>query len=390
MGKNILFVDENTLIFDEVKKIFKKSEYKLIFAESEEKVFDTFKFHKIDIIFCDIDMLRINALQLLNRIKKFYPSVIRVIVSNNNDAKVVRILENNIAKACFLKTFTRDEIKTTINELFKTQELLSSKDLLFVINSMGKLPTLPEIYIKINRMIEDECDISEIASLIEEDPVMTSRILHIANSAYYRLKTGSVKNAILNLGLVSISNIIVSTVILDYCDTNNSDKEILWKHATLTNKIVIEIYKRLLKKNIDNMASSAGLLHDIGKIILLKNYPQNYKNVIARVKSEKLSLSKVEKEELKISHEEVGAYLLKWWDIPNPIVEAALYSEKPLSSSKMNREIVSVVSIASSYSWEFFTDIQKKISSKVFQYLNINKEDCDVLINEIIEKFEDA
>jgi HD-like signal output (HDOD) protein len=123
----------------------------------------------------------------------------------------------------------------------------------------------------------------------------------------------------------------------------------------------------------------SGLLHDIGKLVLLKNYPSEYREIlrIAGNGNNVFDID-VEKRFLSVSHEEIGGYLLNWWELPHPIIEAALFHHDPLNSAVINKELTSVIYVANYYSRVKISGTgSQDVDKKVFDFLGINKEDCD-------------
>jgi HD-like signal output (HDOD) protein len=175
--------------------------------------------------------------------------------------------------------------------------------------------------------------------------------LHIANSALYRVKTGSVRQAVTYLGLQNTKLLITSTSILSSMNTNkykNNYFEKLWNHSLLTNKIVSLIYEKLLKKKLPETSFSAGLLHNIG--ILAMNHELINKFTGTDENCDNLLDS--ENSEYGATHQEVGGYLLSWWELPFPIVEAALFHHRPFDDAIVNKELVLCVHLAEKYAWE--------------------------------------
>jgi len=143
-----------------------------------------------------------------------------------------------------------------------------------------------------------------------------------------------------------MDSISVSGVGMDFAEE-------LWNHAFLSNKILLFIFEKCLQKRIPEVANSAGLLHNIGVVFMLKSFSKNYMNFRnkAAVK-DGFDFIELEKAEFKATHQETGGYLLRWWDLPFPIVEAALYHHIPFDERIVNSELVIAVHIAQKYAWD--------------------------------------
>lgn len=387
MDKSILFVDDEKAILKAVKREFFESDYLVHFALGGEEALEILKNNNIDLVLTDMKMPGMNGYELLKQIKSLYPSTIRIILSGYTDKNMVfECIQNNLAKIYLTKPWNKDELINIVDDIFKTKEILSNNNLLNIINSIENLPTLNTLLVKINKLIEDETSsIDDIVKLIDEDPCLSSKILRIINSGFYGLNTASIKTAILNLGLMNLKTLILATEVFDFKNTNSFNKDLLWKHSSLSNKITSQIHEKLIGKRIPEHYSTAGLLHNIGKMIFLKCFTRKYDKLFQTIeKNPNLSFCQLEKDTFGVTHEEVGAYLLQWWEIPNSVVEAALYHHKPLSSCSMNREIVSIVHVANYYSWKvLYPALCGELHNEVFYYLDIKKSDCELLASKV-------
>lgn len=385
MNKSILFVDDEKPILKAIRRMFLGSNYAVFFAESALDALNILSKNTIDLIVSDLKMPEMGGYELLSKVMIMYPSTIRVILSGCSEEDLIfSAIKNNLARAYFLKPWEDENLKTAIDEMFKTQDLLKSKNLLDTINSFNSIPTLPGLYMNLNKLIEEDADIDKISATIQEDPAISSKVLQIANSAYFGAKTGSVKKAIMNLGLVNIRNIALTSEIFDLISNNSKEKELLWIHSSLTNQIMIKTYKDLLKKKLLDKDASAGLMHDIGKIILFKNFPKEYEIVFNNVRNRKIPFTQSEKEIFNVTHDEIGAYILNWWGIPTSMVEAALYHHNPLNASEIYRELVCTIHIAAYYSLKLLKlEYYSTLDDNAFSYLNIKKSEFEEFIKNI-------
>ncbi|MBV7271339.1 HDOD domain-containing protein [Clostridium sp. PL3] len=387
MGKSILFVDDERQILRSINRMFIDSDYKIFFAGSGKEALKTLSENSVDIVVSDMKMPEMDGYELLKRVKNLYPSIIRVILSGYSDEDIIyKAIHSNIVKMYMLKPWKGDELKETIAEIFKTQEILNSKNLLTVINTIENLPTLPDTYIKLNRAIENNLNIDEITKIIENDQAISTEILHIVNSAFFGIKTASIKTALMNIGLSNVKNVILISDIFTNCSHIGSDREMLWRHSSLCNKLFVKMYKRLRKEKILENYSSAGLLHDIGKIILVQSYPEKYAEFIKLSKLKKDTPDyEIEKEIFGITHNELGAYLLNWWEIPQPIVEVALYHDEPFKSNDINKELVAMVHLADCFAWRLLgEEYHVRLDRNVFNFLEFTEESCQKFADEVM------
>jgi response regulator RpfG family c-di-GMP phosphodiesterase len=368
--KTILFVDDEIQILKALKRLFHSSPYEVLFAESAKDALELFAEKTIDLIMTDIRMPDMDGFELLRIIKKKYPLTLRVTLSGYTDSKnIFKALEDNLAKLYVFKPWDNKELTNTIDQLFEVEELLNNKQLLNLINNITDLPTVPNLYHEICDLIEADASIDHISKKIEKDQSIATKILRVANSAFYGAKTVVLSNSVFN----------------DF--GKHKDLHLsLWEHVNITNKLMNAIYPRLLGKKVPNVFASAGLLHDVGRVIVLNYFLEEHDKMIQLAKEDPMKcITELENELIGTNHQLIGGYLLKWWEIPHPIVEVAMFHHDPLNLAVINKELVAVVHLANYYSWEILHDdiFKERLEEGVFERLGITHEDLKVIVDEI-------
>lgn len=391
MDKGILFVDDEKQILSALNRVFIGQEYNVFTAESGEKALEILRGENIHLLITDIRMPKMDGYQLLKSVKSEFPSTIRLVLSGHMDeGLLLRIKKDSLAKLYIFKPWQNQELIDTVKRILKVEDLLKSKNLLELINKIDFLPSPGNIYSKVRSLTEEDADIKEIAEVIERDPSITAKILEVANSAFYGIRTGSIRQAIAYLGLINVNSIILNTGTYEgmYSIKNSyirEDIKMLWEHSNMTNKIVSFLYRQLLNKKIPDTCAMAGLLHDIGKVLVINNFTDKYLEAISKTGDYEDPFEYFEEMELlQASHSEIGGYLLNWWELPHPIVESALFHNNPFDERLINKELVAIVHIADIYSQNIiWKGSYKNIDDKVFDIFNISKEECDELMEEL-------
>lgn len=193
------------------------------------------------------------------------------------------------------------------------------------------LPTLPGIAIEVNRMLLNyDITIKKLTDTIEKDQAMVSKILKLVNSAFFGLrgKIGTIPHAIVVLGFNTIRNAVVSSSIIDAFSVKESlngfDIMDFWKHSIA----VAVTSKYLAEKTGIHPADDcfvAGLLHDMGKIVLLKHFKDLFQKVWLSVQENNLSFYAAEKRQIQIDHAWIGGYLTRKWQLPIALVDSIRY-----------------------------------------------------------------
>lgn len=388
--KTILFVDDEVQILKALKRLFHNSDYEVLFAESGAEALGVFSEKAIDLVVTDIRMPEMDGFELLRQIKHLSPLTLRVTLSGYTDSKnILKALEDNLAKLYVFKPWDNQELITTIDRLFEVQALLNNTNLLDLINNITDLPTVPMLYHDICNLIEQDASIDQIAKKIEQDQSIASKILRVANSAFYGAKTGNITQAIMYIGLTNVKNIVLSNSVFNEFGNNKNLHYNLWEHVNITNKLMNAIYPRLLGKKVPNVFASAGLLHDVGRVIVLNYFLDIQDNMLTAAKEGPNNcITDLENEFIGTNHQLIGGYLLNWWEIPHPIVEAAMFHHDPLNPVVINKELVAVVHLANYYSWEILGDdvFQEHLVEGVFDALGINREDLLHIVDEIAKE----
>ncbi|SHJ48399.1 HDOD domain-containing protein [Paramaledivibacter caminithermalis] len=384
----ILIVDDEIQILRSFRRLFLESNYEAYFANNGLEALEILENKQIDLIITDIRMPNMNGYELLEEVKKRHPKVLRMVISGYTDGdRIYKALENGLAKLYLLKPWENSTIIEILDKAFKVEEILKNKKIFELINNIGNLPSIPKLYNEINFLITKDSNIDKIADIIEKDQAIASRILRISNSIYPKKEIGSVKQGIIYLGLSIVKNIVLTNSVFDNSRINPYIQELLWTHSSMTNNIMLMIYEELLNKKLINAYKSAGLLHDIGWVVLLENFKEKYTEIIKNInENDDSNISEVERRFFGCSHEEIGGYLLDWWELPYPIVESALFHNTPLDSRVINKELVCIVHISSYYSWKLVNGdsfFKRKLNEDVFEFLGISLDRFEMLFDNL-------
>lgn len=390
MLKRILFVDDETQILRSITRLFMDTEYEVLTAESGADALDILESEKVDVIVSDMKMPKMTGYELLSEVKKRFPNIVRIILSGFSDERIVfDALQKNIAKLYILKPWENTVLINTIEKVFQIENVLRNNEkVLKLVNNAEELPTIKTSYQKIINVIESDQEIYKIVEAIEADNSIVIKLLHIVNSSYYAVKTGSIKRAVAYLGLDNIKNIVIASAFIDGLSFNAKDNkrlEQLWEHAFIANRIISIIYE-FLNKKIPETEMNAGLLSNVGIIFMIHSFHDKYMEIFEEVEKKNGNIVELENKAFGTNHQEIGGYLLQWWDIPLPIVEAALYHHDPFNENVINKQIVLAAHIAEQYAWDIIgTKYSFDFDEKVFDELKIDKEQFEMKLKDTLE-----
>ncbi len=202
------------------------------------------------------------------------------------------------------------------------------------VSTLKNLPTLPHILIKLIRACDGEkTTLPEISTIVEKDPSLSGKILRLVNSAYYGLpkKVGTMEQAVNLLGTNTIKNIAMSASVLRAFDRTDGNAtlnlKLFWWHS-LRCAVTSRLIAKRLKYRSPEEAFLAGLLHDIGRLVLWVNFKKEYAELLDQY-SARPDLLLAGEVRLGVTHCEIGAWLLQRWNLQSFLSDAVLYHHEP-------------------------------------------------------------
>ena len=220
-----------------------------------------------------------------------------------------------------------------------------------IINRVEDVPALPMVTTRIMELTEDpDATVTDIEREILKDQGLTSRVLRLANSVYYGFprRIHTISEATVLLGFKVIKSITlaatVSKVMLRELPGYGLERQGLWTQSQACAMIARNIARELKYKNSDH-AYVAGLLHDIGKVILNTYVGEKYQDILALVENKGKSFLEAEREILGFDHGQVGARVAEKWNLPEDLVEAIAYHHDP-DKAKVNVFLTDIIHMA--------------------------------------------
>jgi len=212
-----------------------------------------------------------------------------------------------------------------------------------IIMDTKTLPTLPGVINKLNTLSnDDKSSVQEMARIVSADQVLSARILRLANSpsyGFYRVST--ISNAMILLGVNVVKSLALSSSIFEIMEKNSVG---LWEHSLGAATAAGIIARKLAIPEVEEI-TTAGLLHDIGKVIISLKCAEQMPEIRRIIKVDELYISDAEKTVLDTDHAEVGGWLSKSWFLPEKLSEP-IACHHNLVASEDHRVKTSVVHLA--------------------------------------------
>ena len=335
--KRLLFVDDEPKLLDGLKRSLRpmRNEWNMTFVCGGEEALKALEQAPFDIVVSDMRMPGMDGAQLLNEVQRRYPHVIRIILSGQSDRQM--IFQSISATHQFLaKPCETDRLKTTIQRASALRELLKSESLRGLATGMRTIPSLPHLFQAIKKEAEAATSsLKTIGDIIAKDMGMTAKILQLASSAYFGVRgtVSTVEQALHFLGLDTIQALILTVHVfsqfrMECASAFNIDR--LWTQSMEIGALARAIAKAEgCSSHEVEQAYTAGLVHDVGILVLVTNVVDRYSAVLTKASAEGTPVWEKEQLEFGATHAEVGAYLLGLWGLSDPIIEAVAYHHRP-------------------------------------------------------------
>lgn len=233
-----------------------------------------------------------------------------------------------------------------------------------VIEGIENLPALPAIVTKLLQVVNStDASAEDAAQVIQQDPALTSKVIRLANSAFYGMprSVSSVSSAVVILGFNVIRSVSLSASIMKmFVDPAKRaiSRDSFWKHSIITAIAAKEIVHHLMSYRLYDPegAFCAGILHDIGKLIFNEYIPGDYAELCGVCKQRGIPMRDAENELLGINHAEMGRILADKWALPLDLELSMVFHHNPDKSDEIN-DLLNVVHLADHVAHEAGADI---------------------------------
>ncbi|MBI9045566.1 MAG: HDOD domain-containing protein [Anaerolineaceae bacterium] len=362
--KKILFVDDNLEMLQSLKRLLRKmrNDWDMTFVDSGRDALKLMAANHFDVIVTDLRMPDVNGLKVLKYVQKNYPHMVRIILSGEI-GKNAGIQLAALAHQFLAKPVEPDNLIKAIQAQNSISELVFDKNYQKVISQIQSLPSFPSLYSEFMNELNDEDSSSErVGQIITRDMAMSAKILQLVNSAFFGLPqyVSSPAQAAVLLGTETIRDLYFSLKVFSQFDIKkliHFGLVDLWKHSFevgIFSKIIAKTMG--LERKVADSAFTSGLLHDIGKLVLAENFPDEYKKTFHIAKRKHITRHKAEYEVMGIMHGKIGAYLLGLWGLPTPVVEATAYHHEVSQAGSDKFNLIVIVHIANGLDHEFNKD----------------------------------
>lgn len=314
---------------------FHRSQWHVVTARSAIELSTNLEQAPFDAVVVDSAFPGFQPGELLAAVSVQCPSAIRVSLSGNYDRdvslKIMRYAHQNLWKPC-----RPDDICETLTRALSLKSALEHDRLKLLVTQIDSLPSLPRLYLDfLDEVRKPDPSSSRLGEILKQDISLCAKMLQLVNSAFFGLphKIENPEEALLYLGLENVKALVLSIQVFSLYDKikiHGVDLESLWNHSWETGRLARQIatFEDRPTAEIET-AFTAGLLHDIGKLVLASGVPRTWQKVLDTARSEGMTLWQAEQQIFGTSHAEVGASLLATWGLSDQLVEAVAFHHHP-------------------------------------------------------------
>jgi putative nucleotidyltransferase with HDIG domain len=261
------------------------------------------------------------------------------------------------------------------------------------LREVKNLPTLPGIVIKLSKMAEDpETTTEQMGRVISRDHILATKLLKLVNSAFYGFpqRISSLNSAIILLGFNVIRSLIISASIFEIME--DQDRE-LWEHS-LGCAVASNVLATRLGLSDPEEISTAGLIHDIGKVAIKMELPDEHEQIKQMVEERRVSTITAEREILGLDHAEAGSWLTRSWNLPAKLVEPIACHHDPrlardnqLAASVIHFSNIIVRGLGYGHGRDIWVP---PMAQRAWRLLGLTALDIDQVLEEVEEKLWDV
>ncbi len=335
--KRLLFVEPNEVLVNRLSAGLNpdKNGWELSFCSSVAEALELIREQPVDMVVSANRLSDQTGMEWFDSLKKSSPETVRFLLIEKDERSQFRGLVTS-AQQMMVKPLDIDSFITRVNRAFSLRSVISNPSILKLVGSADSLPPLPRVFQLLTRKLNDPMSsLADVARILSEDIVLSSKVLKLANSALFNLQAPAkdIAHAVGLLGSRTISSLVLSqsmTHTFDCGPENEKFAEELNRHSIECGTLAADILTSWkAPRAIIEQAVFCGIVHDLGKLVLASFAPEQWQNVLERVGEKVRPDQQIERTVLGIGHSEVAAYLLAVWGFPDDQVAAVAFHHEP-------------------------------------------------------------
>lgn len=341
--KNILFVDDEPGVLQGLRRSLRsqRNAWDMTFVESGEAALAAAKDIRFDAVVSDMRMPGMSGAEVIKTFSERSPDTIRIILSGHSEEQLIAQVAG-VAHQFMSKPSDPHALKEVLQRAFDLGDLIGDARLHQFVGGLTQLPSLPRVYqAVVEKLQSPETSLHDIGQIIGSDPAMTVKLLQLVNSAFFGVgqRVTDCTQATALIGLDVLKTLVLSIGVFSPFESMRVRDEAFSVEESIRESYAVGGLAREIARAADAgqevVADSllAGVLHDIGLLILEQDFSEDYVSVRRLLAEKDLSLIAAEEEVFGTNHAAIGAYLLGLWGLPRNVVEAVAFHHSPSESS---------------------------------------------------------
>lgn len=333
----ILFVDDDPNELAALQKLLRayRRHWEMSFCGGGSEAIQLLAENTFHVVVTDLKMPGLSGAELLKYVRELYPDTVRMLLCSQAEYSemfsAVGPAHQYLTKPC-----DPELLHDVITRACLLNERLAQPGLRALVSKIDALPSLPAVYLRlVDELRREDASVDRIGELISKDLGMTAKVLQLVNSSFFGLPVHvkDATHAAALLGLNTLRPLVLTAGVFRQLEKSKVPAELL--QSVMEHSLAVGcLSKRIaesegLDRDASDDAMLAGILHDIGKLVLAENLGRDYSIVASAAEITNLPLEQAEHDQFDTSHAEVGGYLAALWGLPQNILEAIAFHHDP-------------------------------------------------------------
>lgn len=348
--RRVLFIDDDPAVLAGLRRMLrsKRDEWDLTFADGGQGALETLARETFDVVITDMRMPGIDGADVLARLRVEHPGTVRIVLSGHTEQSAA-LRSASLAHRFLSKPCDPQRLIEAIDQACRLEERLRNPELRRLVGQMTALPSPGQVVLDLNEALATPgTSVELVAEIVAGDVAISVKLLQLVNSAFFGLaqEVTSVRQAVAYLGTSLIRNLVAASEVFAFA---NDVRPVPYDSVALLHDHslqVAQLAQDLAPPALAQDAFVAGLVHDVGALVLAAVMPDLVESIRAEVGRGERAVHDIETECFGADHADVGAYLLSLWGLPYAVVEAVAHHHEPPPVGADGVQLTHLVAIA--------------------------------------------
>lgn len=355
--KRVLFVDDDPRVLDGLRRMLHsmRREWQMDFAEGGQQALERLAASPYDAVVSDMRMPHMDGSEFLHEVLRRYPATVRIVLSGQCDRQtVLRAVEPThqfLSKPC-----DPEILKTTLLRACQCRDRLNDDEYKRIVSRVTSVPSLPEHYQQLLAELQSpDASLRRIGEIIGQDIGMAAKIMQLIHTSFFGTpqSLADPMRAASLFDLETLRALALSTHVF----SPFSEPSVTTLHLKLLfdHSLAVAITAREIARaesrdaQLADQAYLAGLLHDLGLLILAHSMPESCAAIVKTASENRTGICQAESQHLHESHASIGAYLMALWGLPDEVVQAIAFHHCPADAGSSGFTPLTAIHVANSF-----------------------------------------